>query len=102
MIRRPPRSALVPNATRFRSVSDANALTVGDVATVSGTLSGVTGSTVSLTASNGALTINDSGASSDINATAAVRSEAHTSELKSRPDLVCRLMTDTQKYIPTP
>src|SRR5699024_11835935 len=30
------------------------------------------------------------------------RSEEHTSELQSRFDIVCRLLLDKKKYIPTP
>src|SRR3989442_8219955 len=74
MIRRPPRSTLFPYTTLFRSI-------VGEVVSaVHHCLLGVPG------AQRGSL-----------------RSEEHTSELQSRPHLVCRLLLEKKKkYIRVP
>ena len=64
------RLALRPEQTAI--VVAANGLTVGDVTTIGGTLSGITGSTVNLTAGNGTLTVGNSAALKDIDATGAV------------------------------
>src|SRR5690554_7273023 len=68
MIRRPPRSTLFPYTTLFRSVIDA-----ADVAAVE--LDPVEGQALQETQ----------------------RSEEHTSELQSRPHLVCRLLLEKKK-----
>src|SRR5690554_7245980 len=77
MIRRPPRSTLFPYTTLFRSGGDVegardqfgNALDLVDL-----------GDPLGLRAEDGA-----------------VRSEEHTSELQSRPHLVCRLLLEKKK-----
>ena len=51
-----PVEVAVANAGNAVTVVDANSLAVGDVSIIGGTLSGVSGSTVSLTAANGTLT----------------------------------------------
>jgi filamentous hemagglutinin family protein len=70
----------VSNAGNAVTVVDANGLAVGDVSIIGGTLSGVTGSTVSLTAANGTLTIGNTAAASgkDIDASGAVTLTATT------------------------
>src|SRR5690554_7281059 len=69
MIRRPPRSTLFPYTTLFRSVNSINALTE-QIATLNREI---------LVARTG------------------TRSEEHTSELQSRPHLVCRLLLEKKK-----
>src|SRR5436305_3522075 len=72
MIRRPPRSTLFPYTTLFRSKKDG------------------------LVTAGNASGIND-GAASLLLANAETRSEEHTSELQSRPHLVCRLLLEKKK-----
>src|SRR3989442_10760984 len=72
MIRRPPRSTLFPYTTLFRSVHRPAALPPGQIRRT-GTLQG--GDSWPRTA----------------------RSEEHTSELQSRPHLVCRLLLEKKK-----
>src|SRR5436305_12102938 len=72
MIRRPPRSTLFPYTTLFRSVT-----------------------TPTLRAS---LASDNTGSSFAVQG---VRSEEHTSELQSRPHLVCRLLLEKKKTTPT-
>src|SRR3989442_10775986 len=82
MIRRPPRSTLFPYTTLFRSGSQMSpkAFTVASAATR--TTSG---------AAEPAATL-EAGATSS-------RSEEHTSELQSRPHLVCRLLLEKKKNL---
>src|SRR3989442_5915176 len=77
MIRRPPRSTLFPYTTLFRSIAAAHCRT-GKVANVK-----------SKTVPKGrdGLRLH-------------VRSEEHTSELQSRPHLVCRLLLEKKKKLP--
>src|SRR3989442_4776842 len=70
MIRRPPRSTLFPYTTLFRSV-------IASTATAAAVM--CCWAIVALMA------------------TIAVRSEEHTSELQSRPHLVCRLLLEKKK-----
>src|SRR5690554_7598029 len=72
MIRRPPRSTLFPYTTLFRSRS-AESFLEARRATVTST------------------------ATARARAQVAVRSEEHTSELQSRPHLVCRLLLEKKK-----
>src|SRR2546430_4051839 len=69
MIRRPPRSTLFPYTTLFRSCPSS-------ATPPSACISSVTGS-----------------------ASAATRSEEHTSELQSQSNLVCRLLLEKKKMI---
>src|SRR3712207_8623385 len=90
MIRRPPRSTLLPYTTLFRSNRDA-----ADAPVIAGPRRG-TASTAPRTAEGGAL------ASDGPHAGAAWteqprRSEEHTSELQSRQYLVCRLLLEKKK-----
>src|SRR5690554_7022750 len=71
MIRRPPRSTLFPYTTLFRSSSNASPLSCEYPIAAGIPLSGTP------------ITIS--------------RSEEHTSELQSRPHLVCRLLLEKKK-----
>src|SRR3989442_1883994 len=73
MIRRPPRSTLFPYTTLFRSRRDP-----------------VAENRVTMTQLFGAL---------EADYTANGRSEEHTSELQSRPHLVCRLLLEKKKKL---
>src|SRR3989442_7300647 len=79
MIRRPPRSTLFPYTTLFRSVmvsSPSEAICCSVAAEVCSA---------------------PWAAVSAIPATSSMRSEEHTSELQSRPHLVCRLLLEKKK-----
>src|SRR3989442_6150306 len=79
MIRRPPRSTLFPYTTLFRS---------RDIATANGN-SPTQGAVPSrIWSSNPSLKAFSEGL---------LRSEEHTSELQSRPHLVCRLLLEKKK-----
>src|SRR5258707_7613345 len=82
MIRRPPRSTLFPYTTLFRSGIDRLRARLHGRQTVFSGQSGV-------------------GKSSLLNAVQpGLRSEEHTSELQSRPYLVCRLLPENKSSIP--
>src|SRR3989442_8816598 len=86
MIRRPPRSTLFPYTTLFRSlVATVIALSVGRIGAVrlmiAGSVLGVLRSRLLAIMS---------------------RSEEHTSELQSRPHLVCRLLLEKKKTWKSP
>src|SRR3712207_6859953 len=85
MIRRPPRSTLFPYTTLFRS-TDASGRVVPNVS-VTFTANG------GGTATDGVQRTNAQGI--------ATRSEEHTSELQSRQYLVCRLLLEKKKNIPS-
>src|SRR5258708_26719579 len=80
MIRRPPRSTLFPYTTLFRSLRK-----VGDTNT-----------------QNPARWTADTGGVDTAMASAAKRSEEHTSELQSPDHLVCRLLLEKKKNKHTP
>src|SRR3989442_8169737 len=85
MIRRPPRSTLFPYTTLFRSRQDSvvncvNLLTL-DKDMILRKLGSLPNSALQL--------VNDG--------LKAARSEEHTSELQSRPHLVCRLLLEKKK-----
>src|SRR3712207_6907567 len=98
MIRRPPRSTLFPYTTLFRSrlaglLADLtpDRLPMHLTATTRAFLEGL-----------GTLRSHDVGGDAGgLAANAALRSEEHTSELQSRPYLVCRLLLEKKKYTPT-
>src|SRR5258707_4589598 len=79
MIRRPPRSTLFPYTTLFRS-------TVGDVNLALRRQRGVGAAVERLAAHE----------------RRRLRSEEHTSELQSRPYLVCRLLVANKKLLNSP
>src|SRR3989442_11830760 len=78
MIRRPPRSTLFPYTTLFRSIFDFNGVLADDDPVHMQALRRV--------AEEEGLTFSDE-----------ERSEEHTSELQSRPHLVCRLLLEKKK-----
>src|SRR3989442_2947762 len=80
MIRRPPRSTLFPYTTLFRSVDEG----IGDA-----------GHEVRRPRPRAAHT--DAGAPGRAAVRVSHRSEEHTSELQSRPHLVCRLLLEKKK-----
>src|SRR3989442_7035310 len=77
MIRRPPRSTLFPYTTLFRSPHDA--ARTAEAVRLSFKSAHLSTSTVRVKVSN------------------RPRSEEHTSELQSRPHLVCRLLLEKKK-----
>src|SRR3989442_13623270 len=81
MIRRPPRSTLFPYTTLFRSTSFTASASGTELCDASTTRSGA---------------VLASGEVDCARATPS-RSEEHTSELQSRPHLVCRLLLDKKK-----
>src|SRR5690554_7682151 len=88
MIRRPPRSTLFPYTTLFRSAylfGDLLAITRGDLAWMLGGLAIVMVLLAWLWRPLLSVTVHEE------------RSEEHTSELQSRPHLVCRLLLEKKK-----
>src|SRR3989442_9956313 len=81
MIRRPPRSTLFPYTTLFRSAAF--------------TAFGLRGS--EQTQMRTAVRIVNAAGGGGASSTPALRSEEHTSELQSRPHLVCRLLLEKKK-----
>src|SRR3989442_4543629 len=82
MIRRPPRSTLFPYTTLFRSAeTDINELALGHLSEIN-------------------ILINR-GLFIKIFISLKWRSEEHTSELQSRPHLVCRLLLEKKKQMST-
>src|SRR3989442_9437403 len=97
MIRRPPRSTLFPYTTLFRSVADRADDAEHDVIdrrrveareAVADLVDESDDQVDGLGAVQGAVGL------------AAARSEEHTSELQSRPPLVCRLLLEKKKHGP--
>src|SRR3989442_9191698 len=93
MIRRPPRSTLFPYTTLFRSAaqqtqSRADTLRILQVQPGFYMIAGAGGNIAVQTGPDGVVLV-DSGS--------APRSEEHTSELQSRPHLVCRLLLEKKK-----
>src|SRR5436305_10459269 len=82
MIRRPPRSTLFPYTTLFRSLRGGELLLINPQV---------------LTAVDTRLTLARLVESLAGQAVAGDRSEEHTSELQSRPHLVCRLLLEKKK-----
>src|SRR3989442_2894484 len=93
MIRRPPRSTLFPYTTLFRSPRE-------------GVRGAVGGGSAALEVAQEAHALLDGGHLLGCGRGLALgggdrhrgRSEEHTSELQSRPQLVCRLLLDKQQY----
>src|SRR3989442_7771348 len=84
MIRRPPRSTLFPYTTLFRS----------DVTVL---LAEAAVKTKHITLGTGILGVWNRSAGTLAMAARMPRSEEHTSELQSRPHLVCRLLLEKKK-----
>src|SRR5436305_11830498 len=86
---RPPRPTLFPYTTLFRSVAgtrsfrDHHRYTAADIAAIRDAAR-IAGAEAVVTTEKDAVKIDD-------------RSEEHTSELQSRPHLVCRLLHDKKK-----
>src|SRR2546429_1271342 len=97
MIRRPPRSTLFPYTTLFRSVAPAVLVIM---AVVLATLPRVA---ISLAVFVGVLLLAEAGAwtlrarTPPNRGEPEARSEEHTSELQSRPNLVCPLLLEKKK-----
>src|SRR3989442_7758246 len=85
MIRRPPRSTLFPYTTLFRSQLDHNISEGGN----SGIMFHVTDDGDRAWATGPEFQLEDNAKAADPQ-----RSEEHTSELQSRPHLVCRLLLE--------
>src|SRR3989442_3047282 len=91
MIRRPPRSTLFPYTTLFRSIRE-----VHKQLRLRMKNSGLDTIGVEVTRRAGKLKINFSGSTEQVGK---ARSEEHTSELQSRPHLVCRLLLEKKNRI---
>src|SRR3989442_3736111 len=87
MIRRPPRSTLFPYTTLFRSVG------MPDERVISGRLGGIADEARAAGLASPAVLLTGP---------TVARSEEHTSELQSRPHLVCRLLLATKQISPDP
>src|SRR5690554_7683917 len=88
MIRRPPRSTLFPYTTLFRSTKSPSVVTTrtfGDDEDGAGI------------AASCAATSGDAASATSSTRSRSMRSEEHTSELQSRPHLVCRLLLEKKK-----
>src|SRR3989442_5942501 len=92
MIRRPPRSTLFPYTTLFRSL-----IIQADAAQLEQLLINIlqNAAEASLETAGTVVTGDASAAFCRM-----LRSEEHTSELQSRPHLVCRLLLEKQNTIP--
>src|SRR5690554_7489381 len=91
MIRRPPRSTLFPYTTLFRSKVFNKDNKIKDI---------FVGQSILSVGSDSRLeNVNNTklGTISSINNEEYMRSEEHTSELQSRPHLVCRLLLEKKK-----
>src|SRR5260370_4767665 len=96
MIRRPPRSTLFPYTTLFRSIGFGHGR-MGGVNEIEGGLLGLTRlGKAAQAGQRHALAAEGIGLQVD------VRSEEHTSELQSHLNLVCRLLLEKKKHLPTP
>src|SRR3712207_8348194 len=101
MIRRPPRSTLVPYTTRVRSPLDGATLLPGLIDLHVHLVWDGGPDPAATTAADGAhLTVVK--AVEHARRTLQARSEEHTSELQSRQYLVCRLLLEKKNIYPTP
>src|SRR3989442_4019740 len=95
MIRPPPRSTLFPYTTLFRSLS----VILARSATLAKSLPPNRDlDELNATAQRGAELAQRLGAALGRGVQLVERSEEHTSELQSRPHLVCRLLLEKKKY----
>src|SRR3989442_11700742 len=83
MIRRPPRSTLFPYTTLFRSRAASRSATSGKTSWAATSLRRM-----------------DCNGRAQQSMRRKLRSEEHTSELQSRPHLVCRLLLEKKKTTP--
>src|SRR3989442_11082921 len=96
MIRRPPRSTLFPYTTLFRST-----LAPSDVQTPPGVrVTRITPPQLRVAVAKAAEKTMRAVASVRGQPATGTRSEEHTSELQSRPHLVCRLLLEKKKHPP--
>src|SRR3989442_10528204 len=93
MIRRPPRSTLFPYTTLFRSLPSP-VPKVGGLANM--TIAGY--STLGTALHVNPQFVNKYELSDGFTTMVMLRSEEHTSELQSRPHLVCRLLLEKKNY----
>src|SRR3712207_6934172 len=94
MIRRPPRSALFPYTTLFRSLAQGSRVFASELCYAALPLSRWPSGVLPLhpCTGDGVRVLPKRGGNS------AKRSEEHTSELQSRQYLVCRLLLEKKKY----
>src|SRR3989442_4436650 len=92
MIRRPPRSTLFPYTTLFRSLCFGTGYMGGSVAAGARLLTRAYDLGVTFWDSS-----DDYGTHPNVARALRERSEEHTSELQSRPHLVCRLLLENKK-----
>src|SRR3712207_7698793 len=100
MIRRPPRSSLVPFTTLFRALVNHEGMERRRFLRAAATVAWATPAILTLTANRaGAQSCVPQGASCDVcvGVNCCIRSEEHTSELQSRQYLVCRLLLEKKK-----
>src|SRR3989442_11383325 len=94
MIRRPPRSTLFPYTTLFRSASRGNISGILQLLESFGNVRVLSSPKISVLNNQTALLrVVDNIVYFNVQ----VRSEEHTSELQSRPHLVCRLLLEKKK-----
>src|SRR3989442_9997603 len=100
MIRRPPRSTLFPYTTLFRSALQITITSEDGKRTEKVSLSKSAKNTLARREGESSLYVLDANSIEDIQKLLSelrVRSEEHTSELQSRPHLVCRLLLEKKK-----
>src|SRR3989442_9811878 len=95
MIRRPPRSTLFPYTTLFRSQAFYKRFS-GPIGTFLSDRGGADAWQIT-TCGHGVLQTSPHGRALDQESSTSIRSEEHTSELQSRPHLVCRLLLEKKK-----
>src|SRR3989442_8904516 len=96
MIRRPPRSTLFPYTTLFRSLQLAAVIGREFTSRLLGRIADIRGRTDDLLGELKALEL-----IYEKSLFPELRSEEHTSELQSRPHLVCRLLLEKKKNTKT-
>src|SRR3989442_10547338 len=96
MIRRPPRSTLFPYTTLFRSARRALDLPEqGEVSPPAVVVSASSLPEPDLAQDPSSIDVGDR----QVQVLVSMRSEEHTSELQSRPHLVCRLLLEKKKVL---
>src|SRR3989442_7241681 len=97
MIRRPPRSTLFPYTTLFRSKKRNRLSVLGNILVEVPT--GIKDGSLEINGSCRAVVVDDQTGPlrRSLCRRGPVRSEEHTSELQSRPHLVCRLLLENKK-----